>query len=433
MQLAIVADDLSGAAECAAHALMRVSRSSVVLHGQPDPADQIVTIDTDTRGRPGQEASDRLRTTAALVRSAPIVVKKVDSLLRGNLSREIASLAAELGRTPVVAVANPALARTVRGGVVHIGDTPLHATDLWRVEPAGPPLSVAHVLSPMPTVVIPQSVVAEGVGAVASALGEAARAGTVAVCDSLTEHDLSTIHSATLALGHETLLVGSGALVDVAVRALAPEPGLRGPSLGPRLASLLMLLGTRAPSAAAQLARIAEHADRVEVIAPTDLLTDPEGVAAHLASAVSAAPDARLVVVTIDPTAVVDGSTSSRLVAALADAAAPLADRFVAVFLSGGETARAVLDRLCTQTLRVVGELGTGTVVSHREGGAVVVTRPGSFGDPDSLLHVAQRLLDSSSTHGPARAPAGFTTPLGPTATATAATAQQHVTTKENP
>ena len=52
MQLAIVADDLSGAAECASHALLRVSRSSVVLNGSPDPADRIVTIDTDTRGRP---------------------------------------------------------------------------------------------------------------------------------------------------------------------------------------------------------------------------------------------------------------------------------------------------------------------------------------------------------------------------------------------
>ena len=130
MQLGIVADDLSGAAECAAHALLRVSRSSVVLHGRPDPTDQIITIDTDTRGRAATRQSDRLRAAAALVRSAPVVVKKVDSLLRGNLSREIASLAEELGRTPVVAVANPALRRTVRGGILHIDDTPLHATEL---------------------------------------------------------------------------------------------------------------------------------------------------------------------------------------------------------------------------------------------------------------------------------------------------------------
>ena len=111
------------------------------------------------------------------------------------------------------------------------------------------------------------------------ALADALRVGAVAVCDSLTEQDLSTIHAATLALTRETLLVGSGALVDVAVRALAPGPELHGGSPSRRLASLLMLLGTRAPAASAQLARIAGRADHVEVIAPTDLLADPEGVA----------------------------------------------------------------------------------------------------------------------------------------------------------
>src|SRR4051794_20678847 len=100
---------------------MRVSRSSVVLHGPPAPGDQVVTLDTDTRGRTGDAAAARVRGAAALVRSAPTIVKKVDSLLRGNIPREIAALAAELGRTPVVAVANPPLGRTVRDGVLHIG------------------------------------------------------------------------------------------------------------------------------------------------------------------------------------------------------------------------------------------------------------------------------------------------------------------------
>ena len=436
MQLGIVADDLSGAAECAAHALLRVSRSSVVLHGLPDPTDQIVTIDTDTRGRAGDEAVDRLRAAAALVRSAPVVVKKVDSLLRGNLAREIASLAEALGRMPVVAVANPALRRTVRGGILHIDDTPLHATELWHVEASVPPPSVAHALAPLRAVVIPQSVVAAGVDAVASALSDAERDGAVAVCDALTEHDLSTIHAATLTLSHETLLVGSGALVDVAVRALALQPALPRQSDSqsapptPRVTSLLMVLGTRAPSAPAQLARVAERADHVEVIAPRDLLADPAGVAAHLAHVVSTTREARLVVVTIDPSAAVDDSASARLVTALADATAPVADRFGGVFLSGGETARALLDRLGAQTLRVVGELGTGTVVSHRDGGAVVVTRPGSFGGPDSLLHVAERLLDGQAPHGSSDPVPGSLDTATPAATAHA---PQHVTPKENP
>ena len=69
------------------------------------------------------------------------------------------------------------------------------------------------------------------------------------------------------------------------------------------------------------------------------------------------------------PSAPADASRSRALTEALADAVAPLLDRFDAAFLSGGETARAVLDRLGVATLEVVGEVGTGTVVSRRHDG----------------------------------------------------------------
>ena len=155
LQLGIVADDLSGAAECAAHALMRVSRSTVVLglacpsHVRLDPTRApdrgrplaVLTVDTDIASarRATEAPSARSARPPALVAAAPVVVKKVDSLLRGNVAAEVAALAEELQRTPVVAVANPALERAVVDGVLHVGGTPLHATDLWAVEPTAAP------------------------------------------------------------------------------------------------------------------------------------------------------------------------------------------------------------------------------------------------------------------------------------------------------
>ena len=85
---------------------------------------------------------------------------------------------------------------------------------------------------------------------------------------------------------------------------------------------------------------------------------------------------------------------------------------------------------MSSSPLRVVGELGSGTVVSHRDGGAVVVTRPGSFGGPDSLLHVAERLLDGQAPHGSSDAVPGSLDTATPAASAHA---PQHVTPKENP
>jgi 4-hydroxythreonine-4-phosphate dehydrogenase len=64
--LGIVADDLTGAAECASHALLRVSRSEIVLadpsagggagavSARPDAA--VVTVDTDSRRLPADAA-----------------------------------------------------------------------------------------------------------------------------------------------------------------------------------------------------------------------------------------------------------------------------------------------------------------------------------------------------------------------------------------
>ena len=285
LSLGIVADDLSGAAECASHALLRVSRSSVALGSSgshaagadgggadrvipaPDTASTtddgrdvdpvVVTVDTDSRRLSPGDAARAVRAAAALVAAAPVVVKKVDSLLRGHVAAEVAALADELHRTPVVAVANPTLGRVVRGGVLHVGGTPLHETDLWAVEPRPAPARVAEALAPLPTVLVPHTTVVLGVAAVSKALAAAAAGGLVAVCDAVTDADLDVVHAAATRTSAPTgtLLVGSGALADAAVRALPDHhpPGRpeatdqTASDLGAqRPSSLFVLLGTRA-------------------------------------------------------------------------------------------------------------------------------------------------------------------------------------------
>ncbi len=435
--LGVVADDLSGAAECASHALLRVSRSAVVLAGSDTTAPSlrptaVLTVDADSRRRSEDDAVRAVRTAAVLVAGAPVVVKKVDSLLRGHVAAEVAALAEELQRTPVVAVANPALDRVVRDGVLHVGGTPLHDTDLWAVEPTAAPTRVAEALHPFPTVLVPHPVVALGVDAVADALVAAADARLVAVCDAVTEADLEVVHAAATRVSSHALLVGSGALAAVAARALSPEPRHVAPSSAeptdtapqPRhdapsvrgtVRSALFVLGTRAPGLADQLDRLsAARSAHTVLVRPEHLLTDPEGVRRRLV----AAQPGGVVVVTLDPAAPADPSRARRFAEALADVVAPAADAYDALFLSGGETARAVLDRLGVDVLDVVAEVETGTVVSIRPGGRAVVTRPGSFGDADSLVRVAAHLLDPAP-HTPAthHAPVGATTSVTASAT----------------
>ena len=458
--LGIVADDLSGAAECASHAFVRVSRSVVVLARRGTDATTlhadaphtgagvtedeplaVVTVDTDSRRLTEQEAQGAVRAAAALVTGAPVVVKKVDSLLRGHVAAEVSALAEELQRTPVVAVANPALERVVLDGVLHVGGTPLHRTDLWAVEATEAPDRVAAALHPLATVLVPHPVVSRGVAAVAEALAAAADAGLVAVCDAVTDADLDVVPAAAVAAsaarGRGTLLVGSGALADAAVRALPPEQ-----RRGPRMAapetdnaplegrgaetagamrsapsagsvrSVLFVLGTRAPGVSAQLEQLcAARTTHMVLVQPDRLLADPGVVRAELATRGRGS----VVVVALDPAAPADPTRSRALTEALATAVASLLDEYDGVFLSGGETARAVLDRLDVHSLEVVEEVETGTVVSRLPGGGLVVTRPGSFGDPTSLARVATHLLgaapaDTTPTHTATRATPGATT-----------------------
>jgi 4-hydroxythreonine-4-phosphate dehydrogenase len=63
--------------------------------------------------------------------------------------------------------------------------------------------------------------------------------------------------------------------------------------------------------------------------------------------------------------------------------------------LTGGETARAVVDAIGLTSLRPIHVVHHGAVVCVAEGGRRVVTRPGSFGDVDSLSAITAYLTST--------------------------------------
>jgi uncharacterized protein YgbK (DUF1537 family) len=64
--------------------------------------------------------------------------------------------------------------------------------------------------------------------------------------------------------------------------------------------------------------------------------------------------------------------------------------RFAGLFLSGGDTAQAVLERLNTRAIRleceVLSGLVWGSIIGGRMDGLAVVTKAGAFGLPDALF-----------------------------------------------
>src|SRR5829696_8231221 len=146
--IAVVADDLTGAADTGVQ-LVRAGYRTAVLFGESNVlADDldVVSFDTDSRTMPAGFAAKRVLEVAHLAREARIVYKKLDSNLRGNVAAELAAaLGGARRERAVVAPAFPAAGRTTVGGIQRVHSVPVDETEM-AIDPHTP-ISEAHVPS----------------------------------------------------------------------------------------------------------------------------------------------------------------------------------------------------------------------------------------------------------------------------------------------
>ncbi|MFC9504047.1 four-carbon acid sugar kinase family protein [Streptomyces sp. NPDC057002] len=392
-----LADDLSGAAETAValRSPARILLAPVAAPVASAPGESLV-LDLDSRQLPGAEAARAVRDVTHAVPAGTVLFKKVDSLLRGNLAAEADAYARD-GRGVVIATALPAARRTVRGGVVHLDGVPLHETDAWRAEARPAPTSVAAALGDLPSAPVPLTDVRGAPGALRETLRACFAQGRHPVCDAETETDLDAIAAAALELGPGIGLLGTGGLAGAVGRLLgtAGESGdawATGESAftpGDVVRPLLIVVGTAEPSAREQVAHLLADGAHQISLSTRELLHSPRRLAP---------PVAAVTVVRI--TGAAGPALARRLVAALADTVADAAHDCDLV-LTGGETARRVLDALGVTDLRPVGQIHHGAVLSRTPDGRSVVTRPGSYGEADSLRRIVRALRPAPVRHVP--------------------------------
>ncbi|QFY11126.1 hypothetical protein GBF35_35090 [Nonomuraea phyllanthi] len=356
-----LADDLTGAAETAA-ALMSPARPARIALSGVTAAAPVVVADLDSRHHP--RTYDLVREALRQAGDRRVFVK-VDSLLRGNVA---ATVAACLDAPVVLAPALPSAGRTVVGGVPYLQGVPLRETRAWRAESRPAPASVGEALGEVPWVHVP-------VGADPAA---AAAAGTVAVCDAETDADLDAIVAAVLRGSRRTRLVGAGGLAAALGRALGG--GAASCEASPRNGRLLVVVGTAEPGALDQVRLLVEHGARhlpvhVELDTPASSATAGQVREALAAGAVVLTARGPAVTGTLGPV--------------VRDA---LGDEPADLVLTGGGTARRVLDALGVRELIPLDQVHYGAVHSRTPEGHSVVTRPGSFGAADSLLRMAAHL-----------------------------------------
>ncbi|MEV5889156.1 four-carbon acid sugar kinase family protein [Nonomuraea fuscirosea] len=408
----VLADDLSGAAETAAVLMSRAGSALIALSGPPYPAQAPVLVaDLDSRHHP--QTFDLVREALSHAGDRRVLVK-IDSLLRGNVA---ATAAACLAAAPVVlAPSLPSAGRTVTGGVPYVRGIPLRETRTWRAAsmlaastftrpaptaPSGPvaksasataagtsaaggdvlagPVTVADALGAVPSVLVSLSIVRAGHPALTAAIRRAR--GRVAVCDAETDCDLDAIVAAALDADPSTHLIGAGGLAAALGRTLSLDPPPDPPPSRPGAAPLLVVVGTAEPGAVEQAALLVGHGATPIPLTAADL-GEPEAAARRVRDAL----DGPVVLTAV-------GSAPPGLTGILGGIVArALDDRPAGLVLTGGETARRVLDALGVTELTPLGQIHHGAVLSRTPQGHHVVTRPGSFGERDSLLRIAAHL-----------------------------------------
>lgn len=390
----IVADDLTGANDTGHQLATRGYETTVVMDDEMVvDATDVLVCNTDSRYCSAEVAADRV---AAVVEahSAPVVYKKVDSTLRGNLAAEItATVKATDSDLAIVAPAFPETDRiTVRG--MHLADGSPVAETAAGQDPDKPvtdshiPTLLAALEYRLEQVELPT--IDHGVEAVERRLTSLKRQDepVVVVCDAVRTGHLETIATAAARLDGQVTYVGSGGLARH-VRLDVTEDG-----------GVLGVVGSASPQTFTQLSAIDE--DLLVEIDTELAIRDPEASArdatsevvdtirAHQLAVLTAARSASDVEATIE-TGASAGLTKpeirDRIAVTLGDVSAAVYGerRITGMFATGGAVATQLLDELGGAGVRLTGQtVVSGVPVSRIVGGAAagtpLVTKAGAFG-----------------------------------------------------
>ncbi len=382
--LRIVADDLSGAGDCAASFTATVRPLPLFLDALLVRGDQFA-LDADSRGLDAEGASQRWNEVALQhFRDAPahsILFKKIDSTLRGHVAREIAAVLEAVPeiRTVVISPAFPAQGRTFVDGQLRVNGVSTGAAFTTLHDQLVGMLGGRCDIVPL------------GLAAVRNRRVDVFRNSrskpAVVIADAVEEADLAALAMLRSEETECALWVGSAGLA----RALARNPPRRWPPEA-LAAPALVVVGSFSTVARTQITAFArERAPCVIPVKPQASAAEMTRAAADASRLLARGADV-LVHLAFGDVPVLSGVRSH--VTALARALMPAALECGTLVLTGGDTARAMLGALGIDALHIEGELEPGVPVSAplRETGARVVLKAGGFGDNEIFVRITRSL-----------------------------------------
>ncbi|CCN03790.1 conserved hypothetical protein [Bordetella bronchiseptica Bbr77] len=220
--IGIVADDLTGSGDTAVQFVRAGWATQLSVGGAEqalaDPAvrqAEVLAVTTHSRPLAAADAAAVVRGEVERLRAAGVqrLYKKVDSTLRGAFKAEIdaARLAWGEDAIAVVCPAFPVTGRTVRQGVLYVGDRPVTETSA-ATDPVTP-VTESHI----PTLLGCAQLAAQAGETPAELARRIAAAAPVVVVDALDDADVQRLARAIGVLGQRAVPVGSGGLAAAGV------------------------------------------------------------------------------------------------------------------------------------------------------------------------------------------------------------------------
>ncbi|MBE1602892.1 uncharacterized protein YgbK (DUF1537 family) [Streptomyces stelliscabiei] len=347
----------------------------------------MTAIDLGTRLLQETEAVDRTRHTASAFAGCDLLLKTVDSTLRGHVAAEVRAAQAGSGRRAVVvAPAFPAQGRVTVGGVQYVHGVPVDESDFAH-DPVHP-VSCADL-----AVLLPEAV---RVGPdEADELPRLIADGGLFICSAATDEELNRFVRAVPGLD-QVLWVGSPGLAAALARRCARQAAQPTPSVRPARRPLVVV-GSANPVSRRQLAALHARGD-ADGIRVTEDPGKSLVAARRLTSEVLTlrTPDERH-----------DAATAQALAASLATTVRLLVDENAAdtLLITGGETAATVFHALGATGIALIDEPEPGSARGTLLGRypLPVLVKAGGFGDDAALLrlcHLARHPLTHTLERG---------------------------------
>ncbi len=420
----LISDDLTGGADAGAQFAKRSLSTLLVSFKEGTEigfhkyvSKDVLVINTDSRGLIPDKAS---KLVSSLFREYdrtlfPIIYKKIDSTLRGNVGFEIDAVLQETNisicfMTP----AYPEQNRTLVSGILRVGGKPVGLTEA-ALDTSSPvrESSVSKLLqyqSRNNIGWIGLSHVASGFERLKKAVeAEEKKGNRIIIFDAVSREDLRNIAGVGFSADRKPLFVGSAGLAEEVAKKLTFSKA-RAPRKIRPFKHILIVSGTASRITHQQLKQVEKRSLPFFQLTPSLILDDDvkaergrEELSMKIANSL---PQGINVLKTPSEMLHSEGSTKPPIhlkiaktlasVALLALEASKIKPADVALILTGGETAQNVINGLETEGIEIEGELLEGIVKGHLLGGKwdglTVITKAGAFGKENALEKIVKIL-----------------------------------------